>query len=567
MEGNRQKSIKVIDRKPGAKRKNDLYGILGAFGVFPGKMHAGNGVFFPIVKENEIEEMMKDEILQKAKGEGFEIIAPIELGAMRTVIVKEVDSMIDEYSNEEVIYSIEALNEWAEVTEIYKFKTPSKMLKVQFKSGSMAQRAIKEGMVILNQRIPARRIEKEIFVKLTPCNNCYAYNHETKKCPKEKMTLCANCGEEGHKQSNCEARSPRCINCGEEHRTLAAQCMIRKDLIKEKRKIIRDRSKSRARSQARGIQETMEGITYAERAQPNKKQGEADLLRIPVTDDNKDIMTIIMSAVVYSHYMEAIVPGSFQSNMDAIYKANGLNPVKFPSQTPTGNIKELYNRLLRTRTDDEEVGVETGATAEGDTMDVEMATKRGRETSLSPAEVKEKKKKKEEEEKKKESHLSLPPQEKPPMPPPPQPPRDRKSRAEKETETIIEKKLREERILGARPRSSSQSSTASTGSSKQQVITAKDMAITIYVPNRESTRRIFATPLTKEDKEELLRTLLEEKAKITWEHPQVTRDMLIQAIQKKQLALEVFRFRMVPMQEYLSIKEEPKKQQKLHSSK
>ena len=233
------------------------------------------------------------------------------------------------------------------------------------------------------------------------------------------------------------------------------------------------------------------------------------MLRIPVTDDNKDIMTIIMSAVVYSHYMEAIVPGSFQSNMDAIYKANGLNPVKFPSQTPTGNIKELYNRLLRTQTDDEEVGVETGATAEGDTMDVEMATKRGRETSLSPAEVKDKKKKKEEEEKKRESHLSLPPQEKPPMSPPPQPPRDRKSRVERETETIIEKKLREERILGARPRSSSRSSTASTGSSKQQVITAKDMAITIYVPNRESTRRIFATPLTKEDKEEILRTLLE----------------------------------------------------------
>ena len=226
----------------------------------------------------------------------------------------------------------------------------------------------------------------------------------------------------GHKQSDCKARSPRCINCGEEHRTLAAQCKIRKDQIKEKRKVIRDHSRSRARSQTRGTHETMDGITYAKRAKQNKKQGEAGLLRIPVTDDNKDIMTIIMSAVVYSHYMEAIVPGSFQSNMDAIYKANGLNPVKFPSQTPTGNIKELYNRLLRTQTDDEEVGVETAATAEGDTMDVEMVTKRGRETSLSPAEVKDKKKKKEEEEKKRESHLSLPPQEKQPMPPPPQPP-------------------------------------------------------------------------------------------------------------------------------------------------
>ena len=107
------------------------------------------------------------------------------------------------------------------------------------------------------------------------------------------------------------------------------------------------------------------------------------------------------------------------------------------------------------------------------------------------------------------------------MPPPPQPPRERKSRVQSETVTIIKKKLREERILGARPRSSSQSSTTSTGSGKQQLITAKDMAITIYVLNRESTREIFATPLTKENKEELLRTLLEGNAKIYMGAPTV----------------------------------------------
>ena len=264
------------------------------------------------------------------------------------------------------------------------------------------------------------------------------------------MMLCPHCGEEGHKQSDCKAKTPRCINCEEEHRTLVAQCKIRNDIIKEKRKLIRDRSKSRARSQTRGTQETIDGITYAEIAKQNKKKWEADLLRKPVTDDNKDIMTIIMSAVVYSHYIEAIVPVSFQNNMDAIYKENGLNPVKFPSQTPTGNIKELYNRLLRIQTEDEEVEEGTETTADGDSMDVEMATKRGREPSLSPAEIKDKREKKEEEDKKRESHLSLPPQDKPPMTPPPQLPRERKSRVQRETETIIEKKLREERILGAR---------------------------------------------------------------------------------------------------------------------
>ena len=64
------------------------------------------------------------------------------------------------------------------------------------------------------------------------------------------------------------------------------------------------------------------------------------MLKMPATVENKDVMTIIMSAIiVYSHYTETVIPGSFQNNMNLIYKENGLNPVKFPSHTPTGNVK------------------------------------------------------------------------------------------------------------------------------------------------------------------------------------------------------------------------------------
>ena len=82
--------------------------------------------------------------------------------------------------------------------------------------------------------------------------------------------------------------------------------------------------------------------------------------------------------------------------MNIIYKENGLNPVRFPWHTPTWNIKELYNRLLRTQAKDEEAEVEEGieTTNTGDSMEVEMVTERGREPSLSPAEIKDKKKKK-----------------------------------------------------------------------------------------------------------------------------------------------------------------------------
>ena len=258
---NRQKSVKIVDHKPHDKRKSELYGILGRCGIFPRKMHVGKGVFYPIINEEDLEEILKEENVNKAKEKGFEIYTPIEYGAMRTVVVKEIDEMIDDYSNEEIMANVEQLNTWAKVTEIYKMPTTSKMIKVQFKSTQMAQRAAAEGIVVLYQKIPPKKIEKEIFVRLTPCNNCFGYTHETKNCEKRKMTLCAYCAGEGHRQQQCTAMVPKCINCGEEHRTLAAQCPIRKGLIKDKRKTIRDRSKSRGRSATRAG--FTDGISYA----------------------------------------------------------------------------------------------------------------------------------------------------------------------------------------------------------------------------------------------------------------------------------------------------------------
>ena len=40
-------------------------------------------------------------------------------------------------------------------------------------------------------------------------------------------------------------------------------------------------------------------------------------------EEKKNMLTIIMSAIVYSHYMEALVPGSFQENINDIYRLNG----------------------------------------------------------------------------------------------------------------------------------------------------------------------------------------------------------------------------------------------------
>ena len=464
-----------------------------------------------------------------------------------------MDSMIEEYNEGEIAQSIQLLNDWAKVLEVYKFTTTSKLLKVRFTSTSMVQRALRDGLIILNQRVPARRVEREIFIKITPCNNCYAYDHDQKNCPREKVTLCAFCSEEGHKQGTCKNKEPKCINCGEGHKTLAAQCKIRKDLIKHKRKEIRDRSRSKGRSQTRAAGR-VEGVTYADSMNADTKKGPL------LTDENKDLMTIIMSAIVYSHYMETIIPGSFQSSMDLIYKENGLKPIKFPKHTPMGNFAEMYSNVLRQQLVDDQT--EQGAREPGDAEtfeeeDMEIASsKRGRESSTLPVETKEQKKKKGRGVTAAVASHFVSTGETTYATPPSVRPKKEKERSQDMTEEIS-KKIQEER-LRSRERSHSQSSVSSNASGGQ-IRSAKDMAITIHVPNTETNRRIFSTPLNKEKKEVLARSLMTGNAKLTWEPSPVKRGTLLLAIQRKQVPLDTVKFRMTSMEEYMHLSEGSRK--------
>ena len=88
-------------------------------------------------------------------------MAPIEFGAMKTIVIRQIYEMIDDYNDEEIKESIEYLNEWAKVEEIFKFGTTSKMLKVRFTNTAMVKRAESQGIVVLNQGINPRRIERE----------------------------------------------------------------------------------------------------------------------------------------------------------------------------------------------------------------------------------------------------------------------------------------------------------------------------------------------------------------------------------------------------------------------
>ena len=173
------KSVKILDHRPSGGRRRELWAALGGIGVFPVKMHDSKGAFFPIVRIDELEKLLTEDAKKKMKDKGYEVVAPIEWEAMKSVVVRELDSSIRTYDQDE-IDSIERLNNWAKVDSVYVFKIAANLMKIIFRTSAMALQAQKEGIIINNKFIPSKRVEKEIFVRLDPCRNCFSYNHETK---------------------------------------------------------------------------------------------------------------------------------------------------------------------------------------------------------------------------------------------------------------------------------------------------------------------------------------------------------------------------------------------------
>ena len=59
--------------------------------------------------------------------------------------------------------------------------------------------------------------------------------------------------------------------------------------------------------------------------------------------ETKDMTQKIMSSIIFSHYMESIVPGSFQKTMDEMYRNNGLKPMKFPTPPTTDAVRNAFH--------------------------------------------------------------------------------------------------------------------------------------------------------------------------------------------------------------------------------
>ena len=122
-----------------------------------------------------------------------------------------------------------------EVEKVIRLPSTSIMLKLRLKSSAMATRAVGEGLAICHQYMRPKYVERETYVKVTPCSNCFAYDHLTDDCPEDKVNRCTRCSQVGHFCKRCMVPDTdiKCKSCNGSHRTFLAACPIRKKYIKD----------------------------------------------------------------------------------------------------------------------------------------------------------------------------------------------------------------------------------------------------------------------------------------------------------------------------------------------
>lgn len=317
--------VRIKDSKPSAddSRRLEVWNVLATTKCVVNKVYkAGNNAGYSIVtQDEELEKITSSGVKEAFSSKGFEVVDPPELNANKTIVVTNADPYILSKTDEEIGNELERTKTGVKVKQVIRLPTARTIFKVRLETSQMAKRCAAEGILLFSQSFPQTAVSQDFYVRLDQCMRCYAYDHVKRECPKpETYKICSSCGAEGHLYTSCCNVFVKCIHCKADHPTMAARCPKRKELLREKSKQLRETTKTRAT------------VSYAAAAGTSKQQSQSLPQKATWSQPPDRMATIINTALIKATLAEAAKPGSYQTVLDAIYKANGLTPVIIPKE-------------------------------------------------------------------------------------------------------------------------------------------------------------------------------------------------------------------------------------------
>lgn len=193
------------------------------------------------------------------------------------------------------------------------------------------------GLKIKYFTVPHYNIQEEEFIPITPCWICYQYNHNVKDCPDKdnQLTLCSECSGRDHTFKTCTNKDkPKCLNCDGQHRTLAAACPIRKELIRQKRQEKKEAKQNFVKENKTYCEVTKLSQKLPQVIQQNQpQQQEKTILNL-----TSDISVKLMGIIIQAHLVNIARPGTFGRVVKELLVNNNLPSINMPDDSPSAEI-------------------------------------------------------------------------------------------------------------------------------------------------------------------------------------------------------------------------------------
>ncbi len=269
------------------------------------------------VHEHDTDNLFASAIKDVLEKNDFFPILPPELRAKKSVIIPRVDDVIYEKNVVDFGEELVSKNDWItleDIENIYKFPN-SPTIKITFFSSLIAKKCTEKGLKAFKISIPATEIKSETYIPIQCCMRCYTLeSHYTNECPKSKdYKLCSECGTEGHLWHQCRESNKKCINCHEDHSTLQMKCPKRKEILKHKRALIKER----------------ENMTYSNITGTNLPLPKMPTFNVPTI--TKDEILKIHICVAHAQTKNQEKPGCYNNVLNKILTMNNLPNIIIPT--------------------------------------------------------------------------------------------------------------------------------------------------------------------------------------------------------------------------------------------
>lgn len=315
--------------------------------------------------DEEVDKLLSNTARKEMEKHGLMIITPPEIKAKRSFFIRGMEEDVGENTADDFKNELEDKNPWLVVTDVIKIKNYTHVIKVECQETAMVEKVLNTGLKIFNTSILPDQITREEFVSILICFNCYKYeDHPTFNCPDKETKYCSECGEEGHKYTDCRNTEKHCLNCirndeeRTDHRTLAMSCPLKKKLIKDKKETKKQ------------TEEDKKNKTYAMVAKKAAMEIVGEKTEINLSDVTH---FKILACIMHAHVLNLQNPGSYRTELNIMLENNGFPKMWFPENPDSASV--LGGKKTTVTTTEQTDGEETeGATAQMSEDEIEGAT-------------------------------------------------------------------------------------------------------------------------------------------------------------------------------------------------